>query len=99
MVSWLFQVMATDPTYLPAVKFVGGAMLSGGSYACYNDAAPQDGSIAVPPVGTCKSCTEGGPSHCQDDPLCDSCVAGVATYCGQVRSAVADLSVWGLVWL
>ena len=85
MVSWMFQVLASDKTYLPDIKVIAGVMLSGGSYTCYNDANPGEGGLPVDPVGTCKGCTEGGPDHCQDDPLCDSCSVGVATYCGQVR--------------
>eukprot|EP01051_Picozoa_sp_SAG22_P001329 SAG22_NODE_51_length_24458_cov_19.853161_9_plen_526_part_00 len=85
MVSWLMQVAASNATAFPDMQIKGGVMLSGGSYECYND--PQDPTLQPPPqpVGSCASCTEGGPSHCDStaDPKCDSCTAGVKTYCQQ----------------
>ena len=55
MVSWLFEVFAwrngTFPSY---VRPVGGVMLSGGSYTCYND--PHDPMQPVAPQGSCKDC-------------------------------------------
>eukprot|EP00040_Diaphanoeca_grandis_P037211 m.241394 g.241394 ORF g.241394 m.241394 type:complete len:483 (+) comp33773_c3_seq1:882-2330(+) len=81
MVSWLFEVTAQNSTLFQSVpKFAGGVFLSGGSYACYNDA---QGSPAVPPVGSCATCTEGGPDHCADDPKCSSCAEGSQPYCQQ----------------
>lgn len=56
-------------------------MLSGGSYACYND--PKDPDYPLQPIGSCQGCVEGGPSHCQGDVKCDSCNPQVMPYCGQ----------------
>ena len=87
MVSWLYQVFAVNGTTLfPGVTIKGGVMLSGASYACYNDpqSTPEEGP-PLQPVGSCQGCTEGGPGHCDSraDPLCSSCVATTKTYCGQ----------------
>ena len=81
MVSWMIQVMAEQPGIFPGVTMAAGIMLSGGSYACYND--PQDPQYPLPPVGSCQGCVEGGPSHCQGDVKCDSCNPTVMPYCGQ----------------
>jgi len=81
MVSWMIQVMAEQPGVFPGVTMAAGVMLSGGSYACYND--PQDPQYPLQPVGSCQGCVEGGPGHCQGDPKCDSCNAAVKPYCGQ----------------
>ena len=85
MVSWMYQVQAQNHTF-PQINIIGGVMLSGGTYNCYNDPQPgrsgQTGSSNVP-VGSCVGCTEGGPSHCQDDPLCTTCDPTVKTYCQQ----------------
>ena len=68
-------------------------MLSGGSYTCYNDPqSPASSGPALPPVGSCQGCTEGGASHCEGDPLCSSCTVGVKTYCGQVSESVLPSS-------
>jgi hypothetical protein len=86
MVSWLSQVFATNGTLVEGMVMKGGVMLSGGSYLCYNDASDptwKGPGPAPKPVGSCQSCTEGGPSHCQDDPLCSSCNPSAKTYCGQ----------------
>lgn len=81
MVSWLFQVTGSNSsTFTSLPKFAGGVFLSGGSYACYND--PQVSPVTQP-VGSCSGCTEGGPSHCADDPKCSSCDPTVKTYCQQ----------------
>jgi hypothetical protein len=82
MVSWLFQVIATTPTTFPGVTIKAGVMLSGGSYQCYNDPKQATGASNTP-VGSCTTCTEGGPSHCENDPLCNSCNVSVKTYCQQ----------------
>eukprot|EP00911_Craspedida_sp_UC1_P000831 UC1_evm1s637 len=82
MVSWFYQMQATNT--LPAgITIVGGLMMSGGSYQCYND--PKDPDMPVTPVTTCKGCMEGGPSHCYStqDPHCDSCNPAVVPYCQQ----------------
>ena len=83
MVSWLSQAFATNGTLVPGMVMRGGVMFSGGSYLCYNDAGAPGNPPGADPVGSCAGCTEGGPSHCQDDPLCSSCTVGVKTYCGQ----------------
>lgn len=82
MVSWMIQILATSgPQLFPGVTLKGGVMLSGGSYACYNDVHSNYGPSE--PVGTCQGCTEGGPSHCAGDPKCSSCSAAVQPYCQQ----------------
>ena len=84
MVSWLVQVMAVDSSF--PLKMTAGVMLSGGSYQCYND---NQGDPAVAPIGSCSSCTEGGPTHCRGDPKCNSYDVsvhpgvGVQPYCQQ----------------
>lgn len=82
MVSWLFQVMAMDPSVFSGVNVVAGIMFSGGSYQCYNDPKDPYGNPQQP-IGSCKGCTEGGPSHCQGDPKCSSCSVAVQPYCQQ----------------
>lgn len=81
MVSWLVEQMARDSTLFPGVTLAAGIMLSGGSYQCYND--PHDPQTPIPAIGSCQGCTEGGPSHCQGDPKCDSCNSAVKPYCQQ----------------
>jgi len=71
LVSWLYQLQATNTLPGRDVTIAGGVMLSGGSYTCYND--PNDPTLPVQPVTTCQGCTSGGPSHClaTTDPHCD----------------------------
>ena len=85
MISWISQVRATNTSsaFTKSFKMKGGVMLSGGSYLCYNDPQDPTNPPGAVPVGSCHGCTEGGPSHCQDDPKCSSCDATVQTYCGQ----------------
>jgi hypothetical protein len=82
MVSWVFQALATTPTLFPGVTIKAGVMMSGGSYQCYNDPKLDTGASNTP-VGSCTTCTPGGASHCENDPLCDSCNPAVKTYCQQ----------------
>ena len=81
MVSWMYETIARNGTF-PQIAVVGGVMLSGGSYDCYNDPG-SDAGPSHTPVASCASCTPGGPSHCADDPLCSSCNTTVKTYCQQ----------------
>jgi hypothetical protein len=85
MVSWISQVRATNTTseFTQSFKMKGGVMMSGGSYLCYNDPQDPTNPPGAMPIGSCQGCTEGGPSHCQDDPKCSSCDTSVKTYCGQ----------------
>lgn len=85
MVSWIAQVRATNSSspFTQSFEMKGGVMMSGGSYLCYNDPGDPTNPPGATPIGSCEDCTEGGPSHCQDDPKCSSCDKSVKTYCGQ----------------
>eukprot|EP00750_Incisomonas_marina_P016548 INCI19165.2.p1 GENE.INCI19165.2~~INCI19165.2.p1 ORF type:complete len:391 (+),score=38.86 INCI19165.2:121-1293(+) len=85
MSSWMMQVLASNYSApFPAqTKVAGAVMLSGGTYACYNDVP---GYGPTPPVGSCQGCITGSPAACFSEkpgPRCSSCDPTTKPYCQQ----------------